>query len=408
MLRSDLVFSAMTRTAVVFLVVAVASVGQVSTGSETLTLPPDAAKVSVASSTPTAEAAEAKTGKSYFYFRVAPDLLLKYDPVTDKEVARVRFNHGVGGSTYLSHDRKRLFVTTGKRAIVEEVDLATMTVVDEHDFRENGYIVRLRSIKECPGGKLWYVSMNRIKVNLDTFDILDPEYVLYNREESEVVKRLRELPREIRSGARISPCGTKWHVFGSDIKILDAETLKEEGKIDLSTPRFTGMGPLSVRGGTDLFRGKNPDAYRLIYSMRDPVKTGRTTYGLVDISIKDKKVTKITEWGWAPSSFRWLLSADGSVGVASASGFRSRGGGNLAGDPTVNLVRWDMIKGKKLAERRTIVRNGLRLGAFSPDGKKAYLQGRGHEFWVFDENLKHIKTVENAGEIMGSVYVVDE
>ena len=128
----------------------------------------------------------------------------------------------------------------------------------------------------------------------------------------------------------------------------------------------------------------------------------------MDIDLEKNEVTTVSEWGWSPSAFSWRLSRDSKVGVASAGGFRSRGGGNLAGDPSVNLVLWDMENGKKLAERRSIVRNGLRLSAFSPDGKKAYLSGRGHEFWVFDENLEHVKTVENAGEIMGSIHVVHE
>ncbi len=352
-------------------------------------------------------AAQEATPKSYFYFRVSPDLLLKYDPVTDEEVARVRFENGLGWSTELTHDRKRFLVTTGKRTKIEEIDIAKMEVVETHDFAEDGHIVRVRSITECPGGTKWYVRLDRIKVNVDTFDILDPQYVLYNREESEIEKRMKEMPRALRSGARISPCGTKWHVFSGDIKVVDPETLKEEATIDLTTPRFPGMGPLRVRG-TDLFHRRNPKAYRLLYSMRDPVKTDRTLYGLVDIDLEKNEVTDLKEWGWSPSAFSWRLSADAKVGIASAGGFRSRGGGNLAGDPSVNLVTWDMETGKKLRERRSIVRNGLRLSAFSADGKKAYLSGRGHEFWVFDENLEHVKTVENAGEIMGSIIVLHE
>jgi len=390
----------MMRCCIPLLLVATAAIGQGASLDTGLTIGETANRA------PTSDAAATNPVKSYFYFRVAPDLLLKYDPVTDEEVGRLRFKNGVGGSSYVSHDKKRMMVTTGKRAIIEEIDLATMTVLDEHDFSENGYIVRLRSVRECPGGKHWYVNLNRIKINLDTFDILPAEWLLYDREESEIVERMSELPRAIRSGARISPCGTKWHVFSGDIKIIDPKTFKEEGKIDLTTPRYTGMGTLSVRG-TDLFQGRNPDAYRLLYSMRDPVLTNRTTYGVVDISIKDRKVTGITEWGWSPSSFRWLLSHDGKIGVASAGG-RGRGGANLAGDSSVSLVTWDMTKGKKIAENRTIVRNGLRLSGFSPDGTKAYLSGRGHEFWVFDQELKHVKTVNNAGEIMGSIYVIDE
>ena len=71
------------------------------------------------------------------------------------------------------------------------------------------------------------------------------------------------------------------------------------------------------------------------------------------------------------------------------------------------LVSWKET-GKKLAEKRVPSRNGLRFAAISPDGRKAYLTGRGHELVVFDESFEHLKTIEMPGELRHSVYVIEE
>ncbi|MAE67924.1 MAG: hypothetical protein CMJ18_27030 [Phycisphaeraceae bacterium] len=342
--------------------------------------------------------------RAYFWFGIAPDFLVKFDPAQDKEVGRIKLKHGVSFGAYLTHNKKKILVSSGKRTVIEEVDLARMEVVEEHDFKQDGFRVSIGTVREIPGGTHWYVQIRKFKVEIDRFSKAPTEWLLYNVEEQEVEKRMKELPKEIRRGARISPCGEKWHVFSGDLKIVDPKTLKVEATVELSKPRFTGTNGLSVRG-TDLFNHGNPDAYRLVYTMRDPVKTSRTTFGLVDICLKENKVTKVTEWGWNPPVFTWRLSQDGKRAVGQTS---SRGSGNLAGDPMLGLVAWDMETGKKLAEKRVPSRNGLRFAAVSPDGRKAYLRGRGHELVVFDENFEYLKTIEMAGELQHTIFVIEE
>ena len=65
---------------------------------------------------------------------------------------------------------------------------------------------------------------------------------------------------------------------GKDITVVDPKTLKEEGKIELSKPAYAGMGALRVRGA-DFFESRNADAYRMFYTMSDPVKKNRSIFG---------------------------------------------------------------------------------------------------------------------------------
>ena len=345
-----------------------------------------------------------KQEKAYFWFRIWPDFHVKYDIEKDEVVAKVQNKHGIAHGTDLSHDRRKLFVTTGQRKVVEVLDLATATIIEEHDFDELGYVNRVADIKEIPGGTHWYVKLDRIKRNLDHYVVEKPQWLHYEVATKKILERMKELPKPIRRGARISPCGTKWHVFRGDITIIDPETLKEEGKIELSRPLYSGMGPISVRG-EDFYDNKNHDAYRMMYSMRDPVKRNRSLIGIVDIDIKGRKIAGLREWGPDPRVWGFRLTRDRKLAIGQKRGYnRNRD----VQDPDTVFVTYDIEKGEKLRETRTVVRNGLGMSGISPDGKKIYLSGRGHELVIFDGDHQYSKTVVLDGETDGRFITVVE
>ena len=189
------------------------------------------------------------SGKHYFWIRVAPDRVVKYDPETDQVVKELQNRHGISSSGTLSHSKKELYLVTGQGRYVEVIDLEKGETVDEYDFGEDGWIIRVDAIKEVPGNEQWWVRVDRIEKKLDHFVIQKPQWWLYDVREAKVEKRESELPKEIRRGASISPDGTHWHVSeGGDIKVLDPKTLKEVGKLELSKPLYSGMGALRVQG----------------------------------------------------------------------------------------------------------------------------------------------------------------
>lgn len=344
-------------------------------------------------------------GKTWFWLRMWPDWIVKFDPATDEIAGKLQLKNGVSHGHWLTFDKKRFIAITGQRGVVEVIDLKSMAVAEEHPFKEDGYIIRVDSVKECPGGTHWYVKVNRVKTMLDHYVIEEPQWLLYRVADKEVEKRMKELPKAIRNGARISPDGKKWHVFGADLVIVDPATLEEEGKVELSRPLYTGMGPLSLRG-EDFFDGRNADGYRMFYSMRDPVKKNRTLTGLVDVDLKGMKVLNLKEWGADFRAGGLQVSRDHRIGVAQA---RGRGGrGESAGEQEITLATYDLEEGKKLREVTRKVRNGLGLAGISPDGKKTYLTGRGHELVVLDENHQPLRTVAFEGEIDGRIHVVVE
>src|SRR5712671_3156202 len=255
-----------------------------------------------ADTTPTPPpAAAAKPKKQFFYFGMHPDLFAQYDPETDQVVRKVKFKNGMAWDSTLSHDKQRFFVVTGQQHKIEVIDRASMEVVSEHDFVEQGYILRIRDVRELPGGTHWYVRVERIKQQIDRYSFDPSQQLLYNVAEKKVEKRLRRLPEVIDRMAQISPDGTMWHALADDgdIAVIDPKTMKEVGRIDLHTPQAGGMGPMRTMA-QDLFDGQNPDAYRMLYTMQDPVQKNRSMWGLVDIDLKSNKVAKVEEWGVSP------------------------------------------------------------------------------------------------------------
>lgn len=349
-----------------------------------------------------AQTANPDSGKTFFYIRVWPDFIIKFDPITDREVARCKLRHGVNHGLRVSHDETQFFVTSGKRSYVEVLDRRSMKVIDEHLFAEAGYLNRVDDVKECPGGKKWYVKLDRVKKELDHFVIEDEQWLLYDVATKKIEKRMKKLPESIRRGARISPDGKSWHVFSKDIIVVDAKTLKETGRVKLSEPLYHGLGSISLTGD-DFYRRRRSDAYRMFYTMRDPVKTSRSLFGLAEIDMKALKAS-IDEWGVRPGTWRMRLTDDRKFFVGQGSG----GSTNADGERETVFLTYDVERKSKVRETRLVLRNGLSILAVSPDGSKIYLGGRGHEIVIHGRDHKYLKTVELSGEFESSITVIRE
>ncbi|NRA75786.1 MAG: hypothetical protein HRU16_07555, partial [Planctomycetes bacterium] len=136
--------------------------------------------------------------RAYFWLRMWPDFLVKYDIEKDEEVARIQAKHGVCHGITYSHDETRAFLITGKQSKVEVFDLIANAVIEEHDFAETGWLIRVDDVNEIPGGKRWYVNIDRVKLEPDHYKIEKSQWLLYDVEEKKVIKRMAELPSAIR------------------------------------------------------------------------------------------------------------------------------------------------------------------------------------------------------------------
>jgi hypothetical protein len=218
------------------------------------------------------------------------------------------------------------------------------------------------------------------------------------------VRKVRRLPEALDRGAQLSADGTQWLSQDNDgnLKFLDARTFKEQGQIELGKQRDFGWGGIRL-SGNDLLDRRDPARALMLYTTSDPVETRRSTWGVVELDLANKRIVKAEEWGPSQSSFGMRIAPKKSVGVAMAGGF---GGGDR--DNKMHLVMFDLTNGKKLVEVDEEFRPRRSLVAISPEGDKVYIGTAGSDFEIFDAKLKRLKTVELEGEIVGRIHVVDQ
>ena len=346
-------------------------------------------------------------GKQYVWFGLYPDFIAQYDPVTDTVVKKVKLANGMFWSEALSHDRKRLLVVTDQQRTIEVVDLTTGTLVGTHSFLEEGFILRIREVRECPGGVHWLVRTERVKKEIDRYSFEPAAWLLYDSSQKKTVRKIARLPEALDRGAQLSADGTHWLSQDNDgnLLYLDARKLTETGKIDLQTPRFFGAGALRL-SGTDLLDRRDPKRALMLFTSTDPVEKARTSWGLVELDLEHKTIGAVQEWGpQSGGGFGMRVAPKKLIAAAMTGGFGGgRGGG---GDNRSRLLLYDLKNGRKIAEALEEFRPRRSLVAISPDADKIYIGTAGSDFEIFDAELKRMKTVELDGEIYGRIFVID-
>lgn len=337
-------------------------------------------------------------GKQYFWFCIYPHFVVQFDPATDKIVKRLQLANGMFWNTTLTHDRKRLLVVTDQQRTIEVVDFASASLVGTHSFQEEGYILRVRSVREMPGGRHWLVQTDRVKQEIDRYSFEKSQYLLYDSAEKKTLRKLDKLPEQWGRSARLSADGTHWLTSDRDgnLLFLGARKFEELAKIDLRTPRFFGAGPIRL-GSTDLLDGRDPKRALMVFTSTDPVEKRRTNWGTVEIDLENKRIGKVTEWGPSVSSRGLRIAYSKRVG-AMMSGRR---------DDKSHLQLYDLTTGERIAEAYEQFRPRRSLVAIAPDGDKVYIGTAGSDFEVFDADLKRLGDVELDGEIWGRIFVID-
>ncbi|HEX5050937.1 MAG TPA: hypothetical protein VFZ65_04120 [Planctomycetota bacterium] len=344
-------------------------------------------------------------GKQFFWFTMYPDFVVKYDPQTDTVVQKVKLEKGMFWNTTLTHDRKRLLVVTEQQHTIEVVDLGTGTLLGSHPFVEENFVLRIRDVRELPGGVFWFVRTDRVKKEIDRYSFEPSQWLLYDSNNKKVVRKSPRLPDALDRDTQLSADGTHW--IGQDddgnLQFLDARKLTEFASIDLRTPRYFGAGPLRLTG-TDLLDGRDPKRARMLFTSTDPVEKTRTSWGVVELDLENKRIVDVQEWGPQVSAWGLRVAPKKLVAAAMSGSF---GGGRGNSDNRTRLLLYDLRTGQKIAEAYEEFRPRRSLVAISPDADKIYIGTAGSDFEVFDAQLKRQKTVELEGEIVGRIHVVD-
>ena len=346
-------------------------------------------------------------GKQYFWFGLYPDFMAQYDPTTDVVVKKVKLAHGMFWSTTLTHDRKRILVVTDQQRTIEVLDLAQGAITSEHTFAEEGVILRIREVRELPGGVFWLVRTERVKKEVDRYSFEAAQWLLYDTAQKKTVKKVAKLPDALDRGAQLLPDGALWQSQDDDgnLLLLDGRKLTEVGRIDLRTPRFFGAGAIRLMGN-DLLDRRDPGRLRMLFTSQDPIEKTRTTWGVAEIDLLQRKVVDVQEFGPQVSAWGLRIAPKKLIAAAMTGNFGGGGPGSDR-DTRARLLLYDLRTGQKVADAYEEFRPRRSLVAISPDADKIYIGTAGSDFEIFDANLKRLKTVELDGEIWGRIFVVD-
>lgn len=340
-------------------------------------------------------------GKQYFWFTAYPDFLVQYDPDSDTVVKKVKLQHGMFWNTTLTHDRKRMLVVTGQQRVVEVVDLAAGAVTAVHSFDEEGMTLRLRDVRELPGGQHWLLRFERVKKQVDRYSFEPAQWWLYDVAAKQALKKFARLPEALERGAQLLADGATWQSQDDDgnLLLLDGQKLTELGRIDLRTPRFFGAGAIRLTG-QDLLDRRDPGRLRMLYTSSDPVEKNRSSWGIVELDLVQKAIVDVVEFGPSQNTWGLRIAPRKLVAAAMTGSWGER-------DQKARLSMYDLRTGQRLAEGYEEFRPRRSLVAIAPDGDKFYIGVAGSDFEVFDANCKRLKTVELDGEIAGRIYTID-
>lgn len=319
---------------------------------------------------------------------VWPNRLRFFDEATEQAVGEMRLRYGavtnVFGSDF-TPDFRRFFFITDRMEAVEVVDVASRTVVDEVKLSSPERRVRMYGAAPDAEGKLLYITVEAVGMEVDRFLPETVDVVRYDLENHRVLDSFA-LPSEIEVSLlppplRPAPDGKTLYVLSQNIYALDVETHQVVEKIDLTKPRAPGYGPPGL--GFAPVEG-SPGVLYGFYRSPDPIMK-KTMFGITRVDIAKSEVSTFdvstdvnVEW--------FAVSPDGKRAYAGM------------GD----MVAVD-LEAQKLLVKKERVEQGRQNTTMvvSSDGTKLFVGGVGPLIHVYDaKTLEPLRKIHAGGDIM--------
>lgn len=334
------------------------------------------------------------------YVGAWPGRILEIDEPTLKVTREIPLKTGVARTVHLTHDRKRLIVTTMKDSGVEIVDLASGQVVDSWMMNEGAKRVRFSGQALDPTDRYLYCITSTATKLIDRFEIGTPQFAVIDLVEKKVVRTAEypkdERPGGFRGGYRVSPDGKFLYQFGESILVFNTSDFKLVEKIELSKPIYPGMETFSLSGGDDPHDA--PGAITSVFNSSDPV-VHRTNYGIAQFDLNTRKFV-FTPVGPATAGMIGMrLTPDRKTGYAVAIHGEH-------GDRRCEFWTFDMAT-KKVVSRAEFPGRTRFNFSLSSDGKDLYIYGAGNTLEVFDsKTLKMRHTLDVNADMTTPLVVV--
>src|SRR5215471_16485288 len=317
-----------------------------------------------------------------------PDAVIVFDEAKGKIVDRIHLETGLPTSLRLSHDKKKIFVTTNDHAGVEVIDVATHKVLNHFVLDNGNKRYRFNGGAPDPEGKLLYGMTTEITKQIDRYEIGKPKYTVIDLEQQKIARTVDLAPEDeragggVRGGFQVSPDGKFLYQFRDAVVIMNTSDFKVVDRIELSKPDLPGIETISFGGQLDSIA--EPGKYVSVFNSTDPIVHARL-FGIGRFDLDTRKMD-FTAIGPAPQGMSGLHVAPDKK---SAYTIISNG---MHGNKRCEMWAFDLGNNHLTKTVEVPCRTRFSFG-MSADGKKLYIYGAGFEIEVFDAaTLKYERT----------------
>jgi DNA-binding beta-propeller fold protein YncE len=344
----------------------------------------------------------ASHAQGLLYMGAWPKQILVIDEAQQKVIDHIQLETGTPRRIEISHDRKKLFVSTWDHSGVEVVDLVTRKVVNHFSVDEGNRRVHFFQFTSDPQDKVLYATINAAVKQIDRFELEPTKLAVIDLAQQKITKTV-EYPKEEENlfsrfaGLRVSPDGKHLYHFRENVLIFDTTDFKLEEKIELAKPLFPGMEHVGVEANND--PADDPGLMHAFFNASDPV-VHREIFGIarVDLSKKDFDFTPV---GPATLGLMGLyMTPDRKTGYTVA--FTHNNPGNRRCEFWV----FDMNTRKLVKKVEFAARTRFDF-SISSTGKQLYIFGAGATIEIFDtDTLQLQKTIDLQADTTTNLVVV--
>jgi len=326
--------------------------------------------------------------------------IIVFDEAQEKIIGRVPLQTGIPRGLILSHDKKKLYVTTPLHTGIEVLDLATRKVVNHFTLDEGNRRIRIRGIAPDPKDSVLYAIIVVAEKKIDRFELEPPKFVVIDLAQKKIVKTV-DYPKEEASaflggGLRVSPDGKYLYHFRDNVLIFDTTDFKLVEKIELSKPQYPGMETINLGFGDDPH--DEPGMLTALFNSTDPV-VHRRVFGIARFDLT-RRTFDFTPVGPSTTGMAGLrLTPDRKTGYTVA--FR-----DSLGNRRCEFWVFDMATRKlvKMVEFPGPINFRFTL---SGDGRQIYIYGSAPAVEIYDAGTLQLKkTIDVNADLTTGLVVV--
>ncbi len=321
-----------------------------------------------------------------------PDGVLVVDEASEQVIDRFPTEAGLPTGMRLSYDRKKIYLTSGDRAGISVVDIATRKVINHFALNSGNRQFRFSSgVAPDPGDKLLYTVVTEVDKQIDRFQIGKPKYAVIDLAQHKIVRTVDIAPEDEEANVNtgdsffrplffVSPDGKYLYHFRDNVVVLDTATFQVIDRIPLAKPNFPGVVEVGV--GSALESLNEPGFYTSVFNAVDP-SVRRKMFGIARFNLSTREY-EFSPIGPAPDG---MLGLEVTPDRKTAYTVVSNG---EYGTRRCEFWSLDLTRHVRTQTREFPCRPRFSF-SMSSTGKELYIYGAGFQIEIYDAATLQLK-----------------